>query len=64
MPEHVENALVSSGFVVSHRNARKNPTGGKMRWCERRDSNPHALRRQNLNLVRLPIPPLSRAAPF
>src|SRR6185295_4344903 len=29
-------------------------------WCERRDSNPHALRRQNLNLVRLPIPPLSQ----
>ena len=28
-------------------------------WCERRDSNPHAFRRQNLNLVRLPIPPLS-----
>src|SRR3712207_8849033 len=22
-------------------------------WCERRDSNPHAFRRQNLNLVRL-----------
>src|SRR5262245_34567675 len=43
-------------------------------WCERRDSNSHACRRQNLNLVRLPIPPLSpsavhafynkRAAPF
>ncbi len=29
-------------------------------WCERRDSNPHAFRRQNLNLVRLPIPPLSQ----
>ncbi|CCF67965.1 hypothetical protein XAPC_1666 [Xanthomonas citri pv. punicae str. LMG 859] len=29
-------------------------------WCERGDSNPHALRRQNLNLVRLPIPPLSQ----
>ena len=32
----------------------------RLPWCERRDSNPHALRRQNLNLVRLPIPPLSR----
>jgi hypothetical protein len=28
-------------------------------WCERRDSNPHALRRWNLNPVRLPIPPPS-----
>ena len=26
-------------------------------WCGRRDLNPHALRRQILNLVRLPIPP-------
>ena len=30
-----------------------------MIWCERRDSNPHAVRRWNLNPVRLPIPPLS-----
>src|SRR5690606_3337136 len=29
-------------------------------WCERRDLNSHALRRQNLNLVRLPIPPRSQ----
>jgi hypothetical protein len=26
-------------------------------WCGRRDSNSHTLRRQNLNLVCLPIPP-------
>src|SRR5688500_3249310 len=26
-------------------------------WCGWRDLNPHALRRQNLNLVRLPISP-------
>ena len=26
-------------------------------WCPWRDSNPHAVRRQDLNLVRLPIPP-------
>ncbi len=25
-------------------------------WCGRRDSNPHGLRRWNLNPVRLPIP--------
>jgi squalene synthase HpnC len=31
-----------------------------VRWCEGRDSNPHALRRQILSLVRLPIPPPSR----
>ena len=26
-------------------------------WCGWRDSNPHTLRRQDLNLLRLPIPP-------
>lgn len=31
-----------------------------MQWCEGRDSNPHALRRQILSLVRLPIPPPSQ----
>ncbi len=35
------------------------PTHG---WCERGDSNPHALRHWNLNPGRLPIPPLSRPA--
>ena len=30
-----------------------------MLWCARRDSNPHARRHQNLNLARLPIPPLA-----
>ena len=34
----------------------------KSTWCERRDSNPHAFRRWNLNPVRLPIPPLSRSS--
>ena len=28
------------------------------KWCGRRDLNSHTLRRQNLNLVRLPISPL------
>ena len=28
------------------------------KWCGRRDLNPHTSRRQNLNLVRLPISPL------
>src|SRR5690606_6119830 len=32
-------------------------------WCERGDSNPHALRHWNLNPGRLPIPPLSRCRP-
>src|SRR2546425_1429743 len=27
-------------------------------WCGRRDSNPHALRRHPLKMVRLPVPPL------
>ena len=29
----------------------------QLRWCGRRDSNSHTSRRQNLNLVCLPIPP-------
>ena len=41
-----------------HVDARARPAG----WCERGDSNPHALRHWNLNPGRLPIPPLSRAA--
>jgi hypothetical protein len=31
-------------------------------WCPGRDSNPHTFRRQNLNLVRLPISPPGQAA--
>jgi hypothetical protein len=38
------------------------PVLGTTCWCERGDSNPHALRRQILSLVRLPIPPLSHWA--
>ena len=30
----------------------------RLKWCGRRDLNSHTLRRQNLNLVRLPISPL------
>ena len=33
-------------------------------WCGRRDSNSHTLRRQNLNLVRLPISPLPQLWTF
>ena len=33
------------------------------RWCGRRDSNPHASRRWNLNPLRLPIPPRPQLAP-
>ncbi len=29
----------------------------RFHWCGRRDSNPHTLRYQNLNLARLPVPP-------
>jgi hypothetical protein len=32
--------------------------------CERRESNPHALRHWNLNPARLPVSPLSRRGPF
>ena len=35
---------------------------GLQLYCERRDSNPHGFPRQNLNLVRLPIPPLSQGS--
>ncbi len=31
-------------------------------WCARRDSNPHARGHQDLNLARLPVPPLARRA--
>ena len=30
-------------------------------WCGRGESNPHALRRWNLNPVRLPVPPRPRS---
>ena len=33
---------------------------GLSAWCERRDSNPHALRHWHLKPGRLPIPPLSQ----
>ncbi len=32
------------------------------RWCGRRDSNPHAVRRSDLNRVRLPVPPRPHSA--
>ena len=35
----------------------------RSRWCARRDSNPHTRRHQNLNLGRLPVPPLALAVP-
>ena len=35
--------------------SRRNPN--EKVWCGRRDLNPYALRHQNLNLARLPIPP-------
>lgn len=31
-----------------------------VKWCERRDSNPHGLLHWNLNPARLPVPPRSR----
>ena len=34
-----------------------NRRGNLYRWCGRRDSNSHTLRRWNLNPVRLPISP-------
>src|SRR3990167_2520758 len=37
---------------------------GAKRWCGRRDSNSHALRRWNLNPVCLPIPPRPRGKAF
>ena len=37
--------------------AKKDPVRGLLKWWARRESNPHALLRQILNLVRLPISP-------
>lgn len=34
------------------------------KWCPARDLNPHALRRQDLNLLRLPIPPAGPFRPY
>src|SRR5690606_18703164 len=48
-------ALASARDRLSLPTARAGPG-----WCERGDSNPHALRHWNLNPGRLPIPPLSR----
>lgn len=36
------------------------PICARVTWCERGDSNPYAFRRQNLNLVRIPISPHSQ----
>ncbi|CRH28609.1 Uncharacterized protein {ECO:0000313/EMBL:ABJ00072.1} [Pantoea ananatis] len=43
---------------VPYRLAIPHPCCRIMKWCGRRDLNSHTLRRQNLNLVRLPISPL------
>ena len=45
--------------VASSAWPRATPVGGAGGggWCGRRDSNPHAARRSDLNRVRLPIPP-------
>ena len=40
-----------SGFLIHAETCKT------FRWCGRRDSNSHTSRRQNLNLVCLPIPP-------
>src|SRR5579872_2425887 len=55
------------GWAYSDRNrknplkVKKNPAFGGVSyndWCGRGDSNPHALRRHPLKMVRLPVPPL------
>src|SRR5690606_14241110 len=43
---------------VPYRLAIPHPCNTYWKWCGRRDLNSHTLRRQNLNLVRLPISPL------
>ena len=47
----ITTLLRFSGIVIPHR------ISAYIIWCPLGDSNSHALRRQNLNLVRLPIPP-------
>jgi hypothetical protein len=46
--------LILSFMATLHMHDQCHPNG---LWCGRRDSNPHSLRRWNLNPVRLPIPP-------
>ena len=43
---------------LPYRLAIPHPTQAGLKWCGRRDLNSYTLRRQNLNLVRLPISPL------
>jgi hypothetical protein len=78
--DHFDTTLQRAGrdyilFLILHENFLKdgNGFGGKWyrcspirfdAWCEGRDSNSYALRRWNLNPVRLPIPPPSRRPDF
>ena len=59
--EHAPSPLQQEPQQNSHKSNSKAvwSVATKNGWCERGDSNPHALRRQILSLVRLPIPPLS-----
>ncbi len=54
METAVKAVSISNG-VYSGIDEKKPLKGGV--WCGRRDSNSHTSRRQNLNLVRLPISP-------
>src|SRR5574341_2020085 len=54
---------ISSGLIATETRRSSVPrfsTFAISYWCEGRDSNPHAFRRQILSLVRLPIPPPSQ----
>lgn len=54
-------AAASDQMQLLRRCTTQGPNSFTSVWCERRDSNPHGLPRQNLNLVRLPIPPYPRS---
>jgi hypothetical protein len=55
----IEEEMQSEGSQRTQTADQCEPTRSK-RWCGRRDSNSHTLRRQNLNLVCLPISPRPR----
>src|SRR5690242_5660728 len=60
--------MAVSGIVVSNESylqpvSRSGDHGCCKKWCPRGDSNPHALRRYHLKVVRLPIPPPGQRYP-
>ncbi len=57
---HILGQILGCGYLMKKFVSQNQPLEVGQ-WCPARDSNPHTLRRQNLNLLRLPIPPAGPA---